>query len=255
MKRLLSLLMLCVMLAPAVSHAWWNKDWTARRKITLDTSASGVATQGAVSNVPVLIRLSTANFPFAEANLDGNDIRFVAADDKTPLKYHVEKWDGTNEIALIWVLVPKLDAASKDGFVWVYHSAENAPSASDPKSGWDAATTLALHFAETGGAFADSSQYAHPVAGTGVTAGASGLIGGSAVFDGSGKLSIPPTPVLRGTSTGFTASAWIKPADATHAGVVVATGDGAGGAQLLYDNGKVYAKVAGAETPKVDVPA
>jgi biopolymer transport protein ExbB len=255
MKRLLSLLLLCVALAPAVSHAWWNKDWTARRKITLDTSASGIAIQGTVSNVPVLIRLSTGNFPFAEANLEGNDLRFIAADDKTPLKFHIESWDGTNEIALVWVLVPKLDANAKDGFIWVYHSSENAPSASEAKSSWDAATTLALHFAETGSAFVDSSQYAHPITNVGGKFGASGLIGGSAVFDGSGKLSIPPTPVLRGTSTGFTASAWIKPADATHAGVIVASGDGTTGAQLLYDNGKVYAKVAGAETPKVDVPA
>jgi biopolymer transport protein ExbB len=254
MKRLLSLLLLCLVLLPAVSHAWWNKDWSARRKITLDTSATGAATQGGVSNAPVLIRLSTGNFPFTEAHPDGHDLRFIAGDDKTPLEFHIESWDATNELALVWVRVNKLDANTATGEIWVYYGNEQAPPASNPKSTWDAVTTLALHFSETGGAFSDASQYNHAVANTGGQVGASGLIGGSVVFDGSGKLSIAASPVLRVTANGFAASAWIKPTDATHAGVIVATGDGTTGAQLLYDNGRVYAKVAGTETPKVDVP-
>ena len=34
---------------------------------------------------------------------------FVAGDDRTPLHYHIEKWDGlVDQVALIWVDVPDL---------------------------------------------------------------------------------------------------------------------------------------------------
>src|SRR5690348_9421859 len=84
------------------SHAWWNDDWGNRKKVTLNGPA------GEVADAPVLIRLHTGNFDFFSANDNGSDLRVVAGDDRTELKFHFEKWDVANELAFVWVKVPKL---------------------------------------------------------------------------------------------------------------------------------------------------
>ena len=89
------------------SYAWWNEDWTSRKKITL------TGPSGEVADVPVLIRLHTGNFDFFSVNDNGGDVRLVAGDDKTELKFHFEKWDVANELALIWVKVPRLSAQTE----------------------------------------------------------------------------------------------------------------------------------------------
>jgi hypothetical protein len=75
------LLLLCL---PARSHAWWNEDWAYRKKITLNTSASGADTKEAVTDLAVLVRLHTGNFAFLDAKDDGGDGSAVATDPKDP---------------------------------------------------------------------------------------------------------------------------------------------------------------------------
>ena len=77
----------------ANAGAWWNEQLTARKKLTLDPAVAAIAEP--VGSAVVLVRLYEGNFQFANARDDGSDIRFVAADDKTPLKFHVERYDGT----------------------------------------------------------------------------------------------------------------------------------------------------------------
>ena len=65
-------------------------------------------TKEAATSVSVAVRLHSGNFDFVAAKEDGSDLRFVAGDDKTPLKYSVERFDGVNELALVWVQVPNV---------------------------------------------------------------------------------------------------------------------------------------------------
>ena len=92
--------------APLSVQAWWSSDFKQRTVVTLNTSAAGVTTSEAISDVAVPIRLHSGNFDFVGAKPDGSDLRVVAADDKTPLKFSVEKFDGANELAVLWVRVP-----------------------------------------------------------------------------------------------------------------------------------------------------
>ena len=70
----------------APANAWWNDKWAFRKEITFDLTPAGADIQGAPADVPVLVRLSLANFGyFGDTKPDGSDLRFVAADDKTPL--------------------------------------------------------------------------------------------------------------------------------------------------------------------------
>ena len=102
MRVLASLLAVVLLSFSLNSLAWWNEDWATRKKITLTHPAAEV------TDAPVLIRLHTGNFDFLAANENGSDIRLIAGDDKTVLKYHIEKWDSANQLALIWVKLPKL---------------------------------------------------------------------------------------------------------------------------------------------------
>ena len=73
------------------ASAYWDKEWTIRKQITLEPGAAGTPMAGPIGTVPLLLRLHDGNFTFAEAKEDGSDIRFVASDDKTLLPYHIEK--------------------------------------------------------------------------------------------------------------------------------------------------------------------
>jgi len=78
-------------LMPTVASAWWNNDWTSRKTISVDAAATGADIQETLTDVPILLRLHTGNFGyFTELAENGKDLRFML-DDKTALKYHVEK--------------------------------------------------------------------------------------------------------------------------------------------------------------------
>src|SRR3954470_23834104 len=75
------------------AHARWDEKFAVRKKITLDTTAAGTPIAEPIGASTVLVRLHDGNFDFAAAKEDGSDVRFIAADDKTPLPFHLEKYD------------------------------------------------------------------------------------------------------------------------------------------------------------------
>src|SRR5689334_12465586 len=94
-----------LILISSPAQAWWNDEWQLRKKITLDASATGANITDPIGTTPVLVRLHPGNFRFSATKDDGSDLRFVAGDDKTPLKHHVEKFDALLGEALVWVAV------------------------------------------------------------------------------------------------------------------------------------------------------
>lgn len=234
-------LVLVCLLASGVSNAAWNADWKQRTKLGLNTAADGVATTAGVDTVPVLVRLHTGNFAFVEAKPDGSDLRFIAADDKTPLKHHIEKFDGLNELALVWVQVPKLAAGNKADFIWLYYGNPNAAPAEDAKGSYDATQGLVYHFGEREASPQDVTANAnHALRSTAKVSGA-GLIGGGLSFDGNGELALPATPSLKAGANGFTVSMWLKPADASDAQIYTQT-DSAAALRVSLRGGKLVAE-------------
>ncbi|GAB4556625.1 MAG: DUF2341 domain-containing protein [Rhizobacter sp.] len=234
-------LVLVCLLASGVSNAAWNADWKQRTKLGLNTAADGVATTAGVDTVPVLVRLHTGNFAFVEAKPDGSDLRFIAADDKTPLKHHIEKFDGLNELALVWVQVPKLAAGNKTDFIWLYYGNPNAAPAEDAKGSYDATQGLVYHFGEREASPQDVTANAnHALRSTAKVSGA-GLIGGGLSFDGNGELALPATPSLKAGANGFTVSMWLKPADASDAQIYTQT-DSAAALRVSLRGGKLVAE-------------
>ncbi|MCL5060398.1 MAG: DUF2341 domain-containing protein [Candidatus Thermoplasmatota archaeon] len=198
MRALAVAITLLLSLFSAASHAWWNEDWAMRKKITLTNPA------GEVADAPVLIRLHTGNFDFLSANENGSDLRVVAGDDATELKFHIEKWDGINQLALVWVKVPKLAAQTE---AWLYFANPEAAPASDPKGSYDAASAV-FHFNEAGGNPADSGPNGLDATAFGGERAAASFANGGARFNGSQSLTLPAINAVGGMSVAM----WLKPA-------------------------------------------
>jgi len=179
------------------SHAWWKDEWTTRKKVTL-TSPSGE-----VTDVPVLIRLHSGNFDFLSTNDDGSDLRLIAADDKTELKFHIEKWDSANQLALIWVKAPKLTSQNE---MFLYFGNESATSSADPKGTYDASSAV-YHFAEPEGNPQDSGPNGLHAQSSAQRIPAS-FANGGAGFNGSQSVTLPAVDARNG----YSVTVWIKPA-------------------------------------------
>ena len=131
----------------APAHAWWDSTWTQRRAITIDPAAAGVTLTGPLGATPVLIRLHDANFHFTDAKQDGGDLRFVAADDKTPLAFHFEKFDPLLDEALVWVNVPAVaSGAGNEHLALLWQQRRQGGQDRRSQGHHDADTVLVYHF-------------------------------------------------------------------------------------------------------------
>jgi biopolymer transport protein ExbB len=248
MSRLRRFALALLLVFPTLTHAWWNEDWAYRKKILLNTSPSAAATNEAVTELPVLVRLHTGNFTFLDAKEDGSDLRFVASDEKTPLHYHIEQWDAVNELALVWVRVPRLSAASATEHIWLYFGNKKAQREDDSKQRYDAAQMLDLHFNQQQGAPVDYSNYGHAVASFTAVPDPQGPIGGAAAFGGSADVRVAAAPTLRvNPQSGVSVSAWVR-LDALQGQAVVFSQQDEGSAiTLALEGGRPTASVGAAK--------
>ncbi|MCI0749544.1 MAG: DUF2341 domain-containing protein [Nevskiales bacterium] len=236
--------LLGVALVPGPSYGAWNDDWPDRKELKLDPSKQGADLEAAVTEVPVLVRLHSGNFQSFFSLKDGAaDLRFVAADGKTVLKHHVEKFDPVNEMALIWVKAPRL-APDEPETVSMYYGNEAAAGADDPAGTYDADQVLVYHFDSVAANWKDATGFGnHPVAPAPVAASSAALVGAGASFAGQGGLSVPASESLQFVpDKGWTFSAWIK-VDAPQADAYLL--DANGGHQSLVigiDGSSVYAR-------------
>jgi hypothetical protein len=123
-------------------------SWQYRRAITIDQTN----VDADLTDFPVLVKLTSANFTFANAQANGNGLRFRAADGTTELVFERERHDSVAQLAEYWVRVPivsgtvnttinldygnptALDHSDRWGGVWdndylgVYHLNNDSPA-------------------------------------------------------------------------------------------------------------------------------
>ncbi len=225
--------------------AWWNDDWSMRKKISIDTTATGADITDTIGTQAVLVRLHVGNFRFAQAKSDGSDLRFIADDDKTPLKYHIEMFDSLLDEALVWVQVPDLKGGAKTD-LWLYYGNKKANATSDAKGTYDAATLLVYHFNEHGTPPQDSSVWANGAQSTGQAAEGS-IIGTGLQLSGRNPLTIPASPSLALANGGpFSLALWFKAAALQPNAAIYSRHDGANGLVVGLDNGAPFVAVTNA---------
>jgi biopolymer transport protein ExbB len=215
--------------------AAWNADWATQQKITIDTANI----KEAVNQAPVLVRLHSGNFDFTGANVDGSDIRFIAGDDKTELKFSLEKYDAVNELAVAWVVLPQVSSANKDLAINLYTGNEAAKNSSDAQVLNDPA--LVARFAFSDNALLKDSGPGQLTASGNATLQKAGLIAESAALNNSPlTVTLPSAPQL---ANGATWSVWLKPGNLPQTAEVFRSGN-----VSLKLNGNTLALQAGAAT-------
>ena len=114
--------------------------YTKRRKLTIDHSKI----DSNLSDFPMLVKLTSANFVFADANSDGFDIRFTSSDGETLLKYERERHDNANSLAEYWVKVPTVES-SEATYIYIYYKDTDTADGADPTNVWDSNFGLVYH--------------------------------------------------------------------------------------------------------------
>src|SRR3989344_5786576 len=221
-----------------ISASACNSSWLARRKITLNNSASSEN----LTNFPVLVQLSASNIDYAKTQGAGEDIRFVDADGTTALSYEIEKWDEAGT-SLVWVNVPQIDSGSTTDYIYMYFDNDAANDNQAATSVWDSSFKGVWHLKETlggAGAIIDSTSSPGNGTDTGATLGATGQIGNAVSFDGSNDYIDIGTTKLD-NFTARTITAWINPDTMGEGGygVIWAQGNGSsvGNERLLLNAG------------------
>lgn len=243
MKKLISAIAIGLALMPGLAAAsWWSNDWKFRKELTFDLAPTGADIAAGVGDAPVLLRLSTANFSyFGDTKPDGTDLRVIADDDKTPLKYHVEKYDPQSQMAFIWVRLPKI-AGGKQGKAFLYYGNSDAPNGGDIPGTYDADQVLALHFGGDG-LPEDATGYHNNATASTATAVPASFAGAGISTDAGRSVKVGPAPALALTgSKGYTATAWVKIDTAQPNAAVVAATDGAKAFVLGVNGTKPYAQ-------------
>jgi len=234
LRYLMGALLALMVLSPLKAEAWWNGDWSYRTKITIAAGKIGA------DRKPVLVRLHDGNFKFTDAKQDGSDLRFIAADDKTPLKFHIESYDNLLGIGFIWVDVTPAAGGAPTEF-WLYYNNKNATAGTDPAGTYDSSTAAVYHFAardvpahdET----ANNNTATSPTKSTDAA-----LIGRGAHFENGAVINLPASPSLAIQPGGaMTWSAWVRTTGT--AGAVYARRDGNNALVVGLDQGKPYVAV------------
>jgi biopolymer transport protein ExbB len=235
---------LAMLSMPLAAHA---EEWAHSKKLSFDTTASGTEIKEEVAALPLLVRLHSGNFTFSEAKPDGSDLRFFAADGKTPLKYHIEKFDAANELANAWVGLPKLAANAKAEALTMSWGNPSAAQADDVKGTYEASQIFVLHFGNPEGVKDATANANHANSSTAKPVG-TGPVSEAAGFDGAARIELPASATLKlSAATGFTYTTWIKPAGNDNA-ILYAQRDGANSLSIGLAGGTLYAASGSAKT-------
>jgi biopolymer transport protein ExbB len=231
------------LLLPATAQGWWKDEWKGRKQLVIDTSAAGGKVAQPVGAAAVLVRLHVGNFKFDAAKEDGSDLRFVAADDKTPLAHHVEKWDPLLGEALVWVGLPDVQPGARTD-LWLYFGNPNATPAEDAKGTYDTGTALVYHFDDRGQAPHDVSTWANHAAGAALPSAEGAIIGRGLKLDGTVLVTIPAGPSLTWSAgSRATWSAWIRPAEANQTCAILSRQEGGSSLVVGLEGGKPFVEV------------
>ncbi len=189
---LLSLLLALVLTGTNLGVAqadpgWYNASWAYRKKITIDNTK----VTANLTNFPVLISLPSDDDLKNDAQNNGDDILFTAADETTKLSHEIEEFDGGTGKLVAWVKVPSL-SSTVDTDIYMYYGNGGASNQEDVTNVWDSSYKMVQHLhetAKTAGTYNDlldsTSNNNDGEAENGVTMNATGKINGADSFDGS----------------------------------------------------------------------
>jgi len=193
-----------------------NQTWRYKAKLFVNTTARGAGVYGTFLDFPVYIFLTSGNFNFYEAMVNGEDIRFAKADG-TPLVHEIALWDSWNGVAEIWVKVDTVYGNSNQQYILMYWGNSDAVSGSRGAEVFDTANGFqgVWHCAAESESDSARDATANHFTGTPFFFRASSAdrwnMGIGRSFDGSGCIVMPQTAASRlnvPLNGCYTLSAW-----------------------------------------------
>jgi hypothetical protein len=192
-------------------------SWKHANRLTLVTTSSGAGVAGTVTHFPVLVRLSSDNFDFSQAQAGGADLRFANQND-SDLPCEIARWDAAGNQAEIWVLADTILGNNDRQFMVMYWGNYQAVNVSSSRAVFDTALGFqgVWHLDEQGCANAidgTDNHYDGQAFGMTAASSASGIIGKARSFDGSSSYIVMPNTAnskLNFPENGnFTVSSWV----------------------------------------------
>lgn len=244
MKRsIISAIALAGTLLTTSAHAWWEADWQFRKAMAVDTTPQGANIAEAPGRTTVLVRLHTGNFAFDGMNENGSDLRFVGADDKTPLHHQIESFDPLLGVAQIWVDLPTVQGGQRQDF-WMYYGNQKASAAANGQQVFDPDYVGVYQFGDGIAVNADTTVYgnnAQSVAGDVID----GVVGKALQLKGQ-PLTLPASPSLALAAGGaFTFSAWLHPDQIDGQQLIYARRDGTNAMLIGLAQGVPFIEING----------
>jgi hypothetical protein len=182
--------------------------YTTRKKIIIDSSLIDED----LTNFPVRVFIDSDSDVGAHTKSDGADIRFTSDDGKTELKYEIEDFTITNNVATgnFWVKVP-LVSSNTDTVIYIYYGNFAVRKGEKPNDVWDDNYQMVLHMNDaTSSTVTDSTSKNNDGTKVNGPIEATGKIGQAQQFDASQSqyINCGEDSSLDFT-TGFTASCWM----------------------------------------------
>ncbi|HEY1554065.1 MAG TPA: DUF2341 domain-containing protein [Kofleriaceae bacterium] len=136
---------------------------SAKRRVKL-TFQNGMRSEALVE-LAALVVLDPTRIDYSDCQASGADLRFFDADDTTPLAYEIEAWN-PGARSLVWVNVPRIDAASDADFIYMHYGDPSLADAQDPPAVWTSHAQGIYHMSQDPGPgglddMRDSSQAAN----------------------------------------------------------------------------------------------
>ncbi len=240
---IITLYLLVPVAAFADAGEWWNDAWEYRQKISFDTTASGADTKENINDFPLLLKLHSGNFNFANAKDDGTDIRFVTSDGTTLLKHHIERYDTIDEMALIWIRLTRVSADTATEYIWMYYGNNDAAGGQDIAGTYAVDQVLVMHLDEIEGNPKDATAYKNNAAKFKGGLGLPSIIGtGATISAVDDAVTVAKSPSMD-FSSGFTFSSWIRANEGVTDAVLFSMAGDTGEIKIAVENSMVYCTV------------
>lgn len=222
---------------------WWNDSWEYRQKISFDTTPAGADIKENLNDFPLLIRLHSGNFNFTNAKDDGTDIRFITSDGQNLLKYHIERFDPIDEMALIWVKIPRVSSGTATEYIWMYYGNESAAGGQDIHGTYAVDQVLVLHFDEIEGNPQDGTAYKNNAADFKGGLGLPSIIGTGGTFTSIEDAILIKNSPSMDFSGGITFSAWVRTTEALNEANLFSMSGETGQIKIGIEDSMIYCSV------------
>ncbi len=200
-------------IAPVSMFTFASEDyssWKYSRRIALNTTAGGANVVANVANFPLLVKLTSANFDFSQANADDADVRFADAQGGH-LHYEIARFDKNLLAAEIWVLLDTVMGSSNTQAITIFWGRPDLTNWSSgaavfsPSLGYAAVWHL--------DSLVDATGDGNSLVNEGATAGA-GISGSGFALNGADQyLTCGPSASLNMAASNLTIVVWERSTD------------------------------------------